>query len=147
MTKEGAKVVTNNRRPGSTGLTVDGKAFNKKLTAEEKEDAHRIAGDTETTAKAIRDIGGEAMSFFGDVSSFEVAGRLIQTAVDNFGKIDILVNNAGTFGHAPVWEMTEELCDRVTLGKPKSYFNCIRHASPITKEQRWGRIINYSSTG
>ena len=147
MAKEGAKVVTNNRQSGSTGLTVDGEEFDKKLTPEEKEGAHRIAGDAETTAKAIRDMGGEAVPFFGDVSSFEVADRLIQTAVDKFGKVDILVNNAGTFGHAPVWEMTEELWDRVALGKPKSYFNCIRYASPIMKEQRWGRIINCSSTG
>lgn len=147
LAAEGARVVTNNRQPGATALSVDGKEFDENLTAEEREDAQSISGDAETTAQTIRDMGGEAVPFFGDVSSFEVAGKLIQTAVDSFGKVDILVNNAGTFGHAHVWEMTEETWDRVTLGKPKSYFNCIRHASPIMKEQKWGRIINCSSTG
>lgn len=144
MAKEGAQVVTNNRQPGSS-LSVYGDEFAKTLSPEEIEKSRQLMGDAETTAKTIRDMGGEAVGFFGDVSDFKTAGRLIQTAVDNFGKVDILVNNAGTFGHAFVWEMTEELWDRVTIIKPKSYFNCIRHASPLMKEQRWGRIINCSS--
>ncbi|MFC1949373.1 SDR family NAD(P)-dependent oxidoreductase [Chloroflexota bacterium] len=69
----------------------------------------------------------------------------MQTAVDSFGKVDILVNNVGTFGFSPIWKMTEELWDHVTIAKPKSHFNCIRHAAPIMMEQKWGRILNCTS--
>jgi 3-oxoacyl-[acyl-carrier protein] reductase len=70
---------------------------------------------------------------------------MIQTTVDNFGKIDILVNVAGTFKLGPIWEMTEEAWDRVTLTKPKGYFNTIRHAIPHMMKQKWGRILNCTS--
>ena len=144
LAKEGAKVVTNNRRPGSS-LSDYGDEFAEKLTPEEKEHARQLMGDAETVAKQIREMGGEAVPFFGDVGDFKTAGRLIQTAVDKFGKIDILVNNAGTFRMGSIWELSEEDWDHVTLSKLKGTFNCIRHAAPLMKEQRWGRILNCSS--
>jgi 3-oxoacyl-[acyl-carrier protein] reductase len=149
MAAEGAKVVTNNRRPGSTGLAVLSDSVFKKMGQEQKEwllkQEEESTGDAETTAKEIEKLGGEAVAFFGDISDFKVADRLIKTAVDSFGRIDILVNVAGTFGFSPLREMTEELWDRVTLTKPKGYFNCIRHAVPFMIKQRWGRIINCTS--
>ncbi len=145
MAKEGAKVITNNRWPGSTGLNVHGEKIAKELSPEEKEWTRRLSGDAEATAKEIEDMGGEAVAFYGDVSDFKTAGKLIQTAVDKFGKIDILVNNAGTFRRSFIWELSEEDWDHVTLAKLKGAFNCTRHASPLMKEQRWGRIINCTS--
>ncbi len=145
MAKEGARVVTNNRIPGSTGLSQYGEEFEKTLSSEEKELARQISGDAETTARQIREIGGEAVPFFGDVGDFKTAGRLIQTAIDNFGKIDILVNHAGTSKRAFFWEMSEDDWDDVIQAKLKGTFNCCRHAVPLMKQQGWGRIINCSS--
>ncbi|MBI2979729.1 MAG: SDR family NAD(P)-dependent oxidoreductase [Chloroflexi bacterium] len=145
LAKEGAKVVTNNRRPGSTGLTIYGEDFAKKLNAEEKEHARQLSGDAETVAKEIRDMGGEAGGFFGDVGDFNTAGKLIQTAVDKFSKVDILVNNAGTFRRGFVWTISEEDWDYVVRSKLKGTFNCIHHASSLMKAQKWGRIINCTS--
>ena len=149
MAKEGAKVVTNNRRPGSTGYAhLDDSILNLMSTEQRewvREQAEESTGDAETTAEAIRETGGEAVPFFGDISSFETAGKLIQTAVDSFGKIDILVNVAGTFGFSALWQMTEEQWDHVTLTKPKGHFNCIRHAAPHMMKQGWGRILNCTS--
>jgi len=90
-------------------------------------------------------MGGEAVPFFGDVSDFETARRLIQTAVDAFGRIDILINVVGTFGFSPIWEMSEETWDKVHGVKPKAHFNCIRHALPFMMQQKSGRIINCTS--
>jgi 3-oxoacyl-[acyl-carrier protein] reductase len=87
----------------------------------------------------------EAVAFFGDISDFNAAKQLIQTAVDHFGRIDILVNVAGTFGISPVWEITEETLDRVNNTKPKGCFNTIRHAVHFMIDQKWGRIINATS--
>ena len=122
MAKEGARVMTNNRRAGTEG------------------------GDAETAAKEIRDMGGQAVAFFGSVSDFAVAEKLIQTTVDNFGRVDILVNNAGADAPAMVWNMTEENWDRCLDSFLKGSFNCIRFASALMRGQKWGRIINTTST-
>jgi len=119
---EGARVVTNNRRSGTEG------------------------GDAETTAKEIRDMGGQAVPFFGSVSEFDVAQKLVQAAVDSFGRLDILVNNAGADAPSMVWNMTEEDWDRCVDSFLKGSFNCTRFACGIMREQRRGRIINTTST-
>ena len=150
--KEGAKVVTNNRKPNSTSTSPGVLLGEYNLDSLSKEDREQLLkacadlnGDAESTAKTIKDLGGEAVPFYGDVGDFKVAGKLIQTAIDNFGKIDILVNNAGTFRYGNIWDMSEETWDAVTGNKPKSYFNTMRHASPYMMKQKWGRIINCSS--
>lgn len=149
LAAQGAKVVTNNRKKGSTGSQMISDAQMKKLDKKKREwyekETAAINGDAETTAEAIRKAGGEAVPFFGDIADFKVAGELIKTAVDNFGKIDILVNIAGAFGFSPFEKMTEELFDKVTRTKPKGYFNTMRHAVPYMIEQKWGRIINTTS--
>ena len=122
LAKEGAKVVTNNRRPGAEG------------------------GDAETVAKEIKGMGGEAVPFFGSVSEFDVAEKIVKTAVDSFGRIDIVVNNAGADAPRMVWNMTEEDWDRSVDSFLKGSFNCIRFASGLMREQKWGRIINTTST-
>jgi len=149
MAGEGASVVTNNRRPGSTGFAIMNDELVKRLSDDDREallrEAADATGDAETTAQTIRDLGGRAEAFFGDVSDFETARGLIQTAVDVFGTIDILVNVVGTFAFSPIWEMSEETWDKVHGVKPKAHFNCIRHALPFMMERRSGRIINCTS--
>jgi 3-oxoacyl-[acyl-carrier protein] reductase len=150
LANEGAKVVTNNRKPNSTDPTIlIGEYSVDSLTKEQREEVLKrcaeLAGDAATTAKTIKDLGGEAIPFFGNVADFATAAKFIQTAIDNFGKIDILVNNAGTFRYGSCWTMPEEVWDAVAGNKPKSYFNTIRHAAPHMIAQKWGRIINCSS--
>jgi NAD(P)-dependent dehydrogenase (short-subunit alcohol dehydrogenase family) len=122
MAKEGAKVITNNRRAGTSG------------------------GDAETVASEIKKMGGEAIPFYGSVSDFNVAQQLVQTAVDKFGGLDIVVNNAGADAPKMVWNMTEEDWDFCIDSFLKGSFNCTRHASAVMRERKWGRIINTTST-
>ena len=122
LAQEGASVVTNNRRPGTSG------------------------GDAETAAKEIKDAGGKAVAFFGSVSEFDTAQKMVQTAVDNFGRLDIVVNNAGADAPKMVWNMSEEEWNRSVDSFLKGSFNCIRHAAPLMRGQKWGRIINTTST-
>ncbi len=149
LAAEGAKVVTNNRKRGSTGSQMISAAQMKKLDKKKKEwydkEVAALNGDAETTAEAIKKAGGEAVPFFGDIADFKIAGELIKMAIDNFGKINILVNVAGGFGFSPFEKMSEELFDKVTRTKPKGYFNTMRHAVPYMIEQKWGRIINTTS--
>jgi 3-oxoacyl-[acyl-carrier protein] reductase len=149
LASEGAKVVTNNRKPKSTDVTnlvgykLD--SLNKERQNKLNKSLEELGGDAESTANEIKKLGGEAIPFYGDVSDFKVAGKFIQTAVDKWGSVDILVNNAGTFRYANIWDMSEEVWDTVTLNKPKSYFNCTRHAVPYMMKNNWGRIINTTS--
>jgi 3-oxoacyl-[acyl-carrier protein] reductase len=147
--REGAKVVTNNRKPGSTGFAMLKDAQLEALTPEQrkwvKDLEKEYSGDAETTSQKIRDLGGESVPFFGDILKFDTAAKLIQFAVDTYGKIDILINVAGTFKFQPIWEATEETWDYVAGLKPKAYFNTIRHAVPYMMKQKWGRILNCTS--
>lgn len=149
LAREGAKVVTNNRKPMSTGHAILTDAQLAVLEKDKREsfqkETEAISGDAETTAQTIKDEGGEATACYGNISDFKAAERIIRMAVNNYGKIDILVNVAGAFGFSALEKMTEELWDKVTTVKPKGYFNTIRHAVPYMIEQKWGRIINCTS--
>ncbi len=149
LAEEGARVVTNNRAKNSKTRALIEDAQLESMDAEKREQFEKqteaISGDAGTTAQLIKERGGEATPFYGDISDFNVAEKLIQTAVDAYGSIDILVNVAGSFGFSRIEKMTEELWDKVTLVKPKGYFNCIRHAAPHMMKKKWGRILNCTS--
>jgi 3-oxoacyl-[acyl-carrier protein] reductase len=149
LADEGARVVTNNRAQDSntTALLANAQlnALNEEQRQQYEQQTGAIRGDAGTTAQTIKERGGEAVPFFGDISNFDVAADLIKTVVDTYGGIDILVNVAGSFGFSRIDRMTEELWDRVNVVKPKGYFNTIRHAVPHMMKQKWGRILNCTS--
>jgi len=93
----------------------------------------------------IRQQGGQAIAVRADVSVFADAQRLIQTALDQWGKVDILVNNAGTTRDTLLVRMTEEDWDLVLDTDLKSAFNCTKAAQRPMIKQRYGRIVNISS--
>src|SRR3989304_3611273 len=80
LAKEGAKIVTNNRQAGSTGQAIltksQVKSLDKKKGEQFEKQTSAISGDAEATAQTIREAGGEAVAFFGDISRFDVAARL-----------------------------------------------------------------------
>ena len=121
MAKEGARVVTNNRKPGTPG------------------------GDAETTAREIKDMGGQSVPFFGDISEWEVAHKLVQTAVDNFGQVDILVNNAGVVREGLFIDATKEDFTVLVASHLEGQLYCIKAAAPHMIAQKYGRIIHISS--
>ncbi len=94
----------------------------------------------------IRAAGGKAEACAGDVTKPEDCQRMMDMAVEKFGKIDILVNNAGLTRDALIHKMTDaqwDLCININL---KGTFNCIRAASKyMMKEGHNGRIINVAS--
>src|SRR4030042_2678246 len=99
---EGAKVVTNNLRPGSTGKAIltdaQMKGLDKKKGEWVEKEMAAISGDAETTARSIREAGGEAVAFFGDITDFRVAEKLIQAAIHTHGRREKMVKVAGAFG-------------------------------------------------
>jgi 3-oxoacyl-[acyl-carrier protein] reductase len=145
----GAKVVTNNRKPGKNATDILTKEAIASLSAAEIENMNKrydeMGGDAQTTAQSINALGGEATPFFCDIADFDKSKELVEFAVETYGSIDIIANIAGAFGFGSITEITEEVWDRVTGVKPKGYFNVIHHAVPYMIEKKWGRIINTTS--
>jgi 3-oxoacyl-[acyl-carrier protein] reductase len=121
LAEAGAQVVTNNRKPGTDG------------------------GDAETAAKEIIDKGGQAVPCFGDVSEPEVARKLVQTALDKFGRLDILVSNAAIQMEKSFLDTTLEDYDALLKINLKGPFNCLQAVLPHMIAQKYGRIITISS--
>jgi NAD(P)-dependent dehydrogenase (short-subunit alcohol dehydrogenase family) len=95
----------------------------------------------------IRDAGGKALACSESVTDFEGARRIVQAAVDEFGRLDIVVNNAGNLRNNPLLAMSEDDFDAVVEVHLKGTFNVTRHAASVMKEQGYGRIINMTSGG
>lgn len=126
LASEGAKVVVND-----LGSGLDGAG-----TAEDP---------AAQVAKEIEAEGGEAVPSFDSVADFDAAGRIVQTAVDAFGRVDVLVNNAGIVRDRTLLKMEEDDFDAVIGVHLKGTFNCTRHAAPRMREQGYGRIVNVTS--
>jgi len=93
----------------------------------------------------IEKMGRKGLVVKADVASFEDAQNMIEKVVKEFGGLDILVCNAGINWDGVIWKMTEEQWDRVIEVNLKGYFNYIRAATPIFKEQGSGKIVNITT--
>jgi 3-oxoacyl-[acyl-carrier protein] reductase len=94
----------------------------------------------------IQGMGRKAVAVKGNVAVKADAERIIQTAIDEFGKIDILVNNAGVSKPNMLYKMTEEQWDEVLDIHLKGPFLCIQAASKYMMERKYGKIINMTSS-
>ncbi len=80
-----------------------------------------------------------------DISSYEDAKKLVDTAYERFGSVDVLINNAGITKDNLLPLMSEEEFDTVIETNLKGTFNCCKHISKKMIKQKYGRIINISS--
>jgi NAD(P)-dependent dehydrogenase (short-subunit alcohol dehydrogenase family) len=111
LAREGAAVVVND-----IGATVDGRAT-------ESADAARVV------AELIRSRGGSAVADHSDVGDWEAAGRLVEHAVSEFGRLDVLVNNAGIQRKGGILDATTDDWDSVMRVHLRGTFNCLQHAA------------------
>jgi cyclopentanol dehydrogenase len=105
----------------------------------------RTDGEGEATVEAIRAAGGDAIYVSADVAHEDDVKRLIQSAVETFGRLDIMVNNAGVMVVKPLQELTEEDFDHVTSVNQKGTFFGTKHAVPAMIASGGGSIINTAS--
>ncbi len=96
-------------------------------------------------ANEINQTGGRTLAVPCDISKPEDPDRLVQTAIDAFGKIDILVNNAGILesGLKPVDRFTDEDLDRIIETNQKGTMRCMRAAT--TRMAAGASIVNIAS--
>jgi 3-oxoacyl-[acyl-carrier protein] reductase len=103
----------------------------------------RDAGRAERTARAI---GDRALAVPGDIAAAGTPEAIVRQTLDRFGRIDILINNAALpfttrFERITAEEWRQAL--EVNLTAP---FLLIQAVLPAMKAQRYGRIVNISST-
>jgi len=109
-----------------------------------------ISGRSENRGKeAIGKLNGEGFRdvFFikGDVSNSADAENMVQTTVNQFGKLDILVNNAGILSYGNVEKTSEDDWDSVIDVNLKGTFLCSKFALPYLRRTK-GVIVNVSSS-
>ena len=130
--RQGAKVVVND-----LGTEPDGRGSS--------------TGPAGEVIDAIKELGGEAVANGDDVADWAGAERLVQSAIDSFGRLDVLVTNAGFLRDRMIVSMTEEEWDAVIRVHLKGTFAPVHFAASHWRErakageQVDGRIITTSS--
>ncbi|WTJ96421.1 SDR family oxidoreductase [Streptomyces sp. NBC_01537] len=92
----------------------------------------------EQAAKTINEAGGRAVAEAVAVGTTEAAERLVNRAVEAFGRLDILVTNAGILRDKVLWKMTDEDFDAVIGVHLKGTFTLARAAAVRLREQGEG---------
>jgi NAD(P)-dependent dehydrogenase (short-subunit alcohol dehydrogenase family) len=123
---EGAKVVVND-----PGVAMDGSGSDQ--------------APADEVVEVIRKAGGTAVANYDSVASVQGGEGIIQTCVDAFGRIDCLINVAGILRDRMVFNMSEQEWDAVIAVHLKGHFACSKPAAVLMRQQRCGRIINFTS--
>ncbi|HEY9024734.1 MAG TPA: SDR family oxidoreductase [Burkholderiaceae bacterium] len=89
--------------------------------------------------------GGRALALQTDVTRHEQVQRLVDAAVDKFGRIDVLVNNAGLMPSSPLERRKIEDWDRMIDVNVKGVLYGIAAALPHMQARKSGHIVNVSS--
>jgi len=124
---EGARVVVND-----VGTSVTGEGTS--------------AQAAEQVVREIRDAGGEAVPSFDSVSEWTSANRIVQAALDNFGRIDAVINNAGILRDRFFFSMSVEEWKAVIDVHLNGTFFVSRAAAPHFKSQNGGSYVHITST-
>jgi 3-oxoacyl-[acyl-carrier protein] reductase len=103
------------------------------------------AAAAEAVVDEIAGLGSTAVAVAGDVTEAEAADRLVDAALDRFGRLDILVANAGITRDMLTLRMTDADWAAVVETNLTSVFRCCRAALRPMLRQRSGRIVTISS--
>ncbi|MCY1344063.1 3-phenylpropionate-dihydrodiol/cinnamic acid-dihydrodiol dehydrogenase [compost metagenome] len=127
MASHGASVVVND-----IGATISGEA-----SADDP---------AEEVVAAIRSAGGEAIVSRDSVAEWHSASRIVEAAMDSFGRIDCVVNNAGILRDRIFHQMTFEEWEPVLRVHLFGSFNVSRAAAPHFRAQQSGAFVHMTST-
>ena len=126
LASRGAKVVVND-----LGGTLDG--------------AGTDSAAANAVVKEIEAAGGVAAASYDGVDTPEGAAKIVQTAIDAFGKVDIVINNAGILRDTSFHKMDDEAWASVVRVHLEGTAHVSRAAWPHLREQSYGRIVNTTS--
>jgi NAD(P)-dependent dehydrogenase (short-subunit alcohol dehydrogenase family) len=127
MAESGAKVVIND-----VGASLSGEG--------------QSATPAQQTKGIIEQKGGQAAISTDSVAAWESAGKIVQCALDSFGRIDIVVNNAGILRDQIFHRMTPEEWDAVIGVHLNGSFYVSRQAATHFRKQESGAYVHITST-
>jgi 3-hydroxy-3-methylglutaryl CoA synthase/NAD(P)-dependent dehydrogenase (short-subunit alcohol dehydrogenase family)/putative sterol carrier protein len=127
LAKHGAKVVVND-----LGGARDGSGKGSSRPADE-------------VVQEILEAGGEAIANYDTVATQEGGERIVQAALDQYGKVDILINNAGILRDKSFAKMTTEMWEDVLTVHLQGTYNVTQPAFRAMREQGYGRIVMTTS--
>src|SRR5262245_10278827 len=99
----------------------------------------------EETVREVTALGVEAFAVYADVAVPADVGKMVDAAVERFGRLDILVNNAGVQTWTALLDVTEAEWDRVIATNLKGCFVCTQTAARYMKDHGGGAIVNIGS--
>ena len=123
LAKRGAQVVVND-----LGTARDGTGSGSPRPADQ-------------VVQEIVDAGGQAVPNYDSVATLEGGRRIVQTALDHFGRLDILVNNAGILRDKTFAKMTPQMWQDVLAVHLQGAYNVTQPAFCAMREQGYGRIV------
>ena len=100
---------------------------------------------TDAIVAELQAAGAKALAVVGNVTVSADVERMIEAAMEAFGRVDILVNNAGITRDGLLMRMKDEDWDAVLNVNLKGAFLCTRAAFKVMSKQRYGRIVNIAS--
>ncbi len=125
--RQGAKVIVND-----LGVAIDGSGAS--------------TGPAQTVVNEIKAAGGDAAANTDSVAEFKSAEKMVQQAIDLWGRIDSVVNNAGNMRDVIFHKMTEDDFDAVIKVHLKGSWNTSRAAAPHLKAQASGSFVHMTSS-
>jgi NADP-dependent 3-hydroxy acid dehydrogenase YdfG len=99
----------------------------------------------QSLAEELVAAGGKALAVATDVTDHEQVKRLVDTAVQAYGRIDVMINNAGLMPQSPLERLKIDEWDRMIDVNIKGVLYGIAAALPYMQQQKAGHIINVSS--
>lgn len=105
----------------------------------------RSSKEADEVCKEIEALGGQALTFGGDVSKEADVESMIKTAVDAWGTVDVLVNNAGITRDGLLMRMKTSQWQEVINLNLTGVFLCTQAAAKVMMKKKKGRIINIAS--
>jgi 2-hydroxycyclohexanecarboxyl-CoA dehydrogenase len=130
---------------GGSGI---GLAISERLAA----DGHAVAifdrdgASAEAAAAKIVASGGTAVGLTVDVTDRPRIDAAVTEVRESLGRPTILVNNAGLDGFSPFLKITAEVWNRILAVNLTGTFDCCQAVVPDMLEEKWGRIVNISSS-
>jgi 3-oxoacyl-[acyl-carrier protein] reductase len=99
----------------------------------------------EETAREVQALDRKALATKVDVATLGDVEKMVDTVLEQFGRVDILVNNAGITRDKLILRMTEEDWDAVLNINLKGTFNCTKAVVRHMSKQKYGKIVNIAS--
>ena len=112
-------------------------------------DVHGVGGSVSAAQKVVDEIraaGGEAIANGASVTDFEAVQKMVQQAMDTWGRVDILVNNAGILRDKSFGKMDLADFKLVMDVHVMGAVHCTKAVWPIMQAQNYGRIVMTTSS-